>query len=86
MLSGVPEKEDEVVVPAAVRMIAAGRRARPVWLNALGGTTFEVTGDVGHHLREVRAGRQRAAAGPGGRAAGLGAAVHPGAPGAERRQ
>ena len=45
MLSGVPEKEDEVVVPAAVRMIAAGRRARPVWLNALGGTTFELTDD-----------------------------------------
>jgi len=47
MLSGVPEKEDEVMVPAAVRMIAAGRRARPVWLNTLGGTTFEVTGDAG---------------------------------------
>lgn len=47
MLSGVPEKEDEVVVPAAVRMIAAGRRARPVWLNALGGTTFEVTDEDG---------------------------------------
>ena len=47
MLSGVPEKEDEVVVPAAVRMIAAGRRARPVWLNALGGTTFELTDDAG---------------------------------------
>jgi aminoglycoside phosphotransferase len=47
MLSGVPEKEDEVVVPAAVRMIAAGRRARPVWLNVLGGTTFEVSDDTG---------------------------------------
>jgi kanamycin kinase len=45
MLSGVPEKE--VVVPAAVRAVAAGRTTRPVWLNTLGGLTFEVDDDAG---------------------------------------
>jgi kanamycin kinase len=47
MLSGVPEKEDEITVPAAVRMVADGGTTRPVWLNALGGLTFEVWGDTG---------------------------------------
>jgi aminoglycoside phosphotransferase len=46
MLSGVPEKE-EIVVPAAVRAVAAGRDMRPVWLNALGGLTFELDDGVG---------------------------------------
>jgi aminoglycoside phosphotransferase len=46
MLSGVPEKE--VVVPAVVRAVAAGRTVRPVWLNVLGGVTFEVEDDLGH--------------------------------------
>jgi aminoglycoside phosphotransferase len=46
MLSGVPEKED-VVVPAAVRALAAGRDLRPVWLNALGGLTFEMDDGYG---------------------------------------
>jgi kanamycin kinase len=45
MLSGVPEKE--IAVPAAVRAVAAGRTTRPVWLNALGGLTFEVDDDAG---------------------------------------
>ena len=45
MLSGVPEKE--VVVPAAVLTIAGGRAVRPVWLNVLGGLTFEMDGDDG---------------------------------------
>jgi kanamycin kinase len=43
MLSGVPEKE--VVMPEAVRVIAAGRPARPVWVNMLGGLTFEIDPD-----------------------------------------
>jgi kanamycin kinase len=43
MLSGVPEHE--VVMPAAVRAIAAGGPARPVWVNELGGTTFEINPD-----------------------------------------
>ena len=40
MLSGVPETD--VVVPAVVRAVAAGRAVRPVWLNTLGGLTFEI--------------------------------------------
>ena len=40
MLSGVGEKE--IVMPEAVRAVVAGRPARPVWRNPLGGTTFEV--------------------------------------------
>lgn len=48
MLSGVPEKEDEIVVPEVVRRIAAGRATRPVWLNVLGGITFEVEDAAGH--------------------------------------
>jgi aminoglycoside phosphotransferase len=46
MLSGVPEKED-VVVPAAVRAVAAGCGLRPVWLNVLGGLTFEIDDGYG---------------------------------------
>jgi aminoglycoside phosphotransferase len=46
MLSGVPETD--VVVPAVVRAGAAGRPIRPVWLNTLGGLTFEIR-DVEQH-------------------------------------
>lgn len=45
MLSGVPEKE--IVVPGLVRDVAAGRPLRAVWLNILGGVTFEVEGEDG---------------------------------------
>jgi kanamycin kinase len=34
----------EVQVPAAVSELAAGRVVRAVWLNELGGTTFEIGG------------------------------------------
>jgi kanamycin kinase len=40
MLSGVPERE--IFIPEAVLDVAAGRAIRPVWLNVLGGVTFEV--------------------------------------------
>ena len=43
MLSGVPEKE--TVIPAAVREVALGRPLKPVWVNALGGVTFELDDD-----------------------------------------
>ena len=43
MLSGVPERE--IVIPEVVLSVAAGRTLRPVWLNVLGGVTFEVTDD-----------------------------------------
>jgi aminoglycoside phosphotransferase len=46
MLSGVPEKE-HVIVPAAVRAVAAGRAVSPVWLNVLGGLTFEMNDEYG---------------------------------------
>jgi aminoglycoside phosphotransferase len=46
MLSGVPE-EEHVVVPAAVRAVAAGRAVSPVWLNVLGGLTFEMNDETG---------------------------------------
>jgi aminoglycoside phosphotransferase len=46
MLSGVPERE--IAVPDAVLSVAAGRTLRPVWLNVLGGVTFEV---VDHDAR-----------------------------------
>jgi kanamycin kinase len=39
-LSGLPEQD--VAMPGVVRAIAAGRRTRPVWINELGGTTFEI--------------------------------------------
>ena len=42
MLSGVPERE--ILIPEAVLSVAAGSELRPVWLNALGGVTFEVIG------------------------------------------
>ena len=56
MLSGVPEKED-VVVPAAVRVVAAGLEMQPVWLNVLGGLTFELLGgDTGSFVKFAPAG------------------------------
>jgi kanamycin kinase len=45
MLSGVPEQD--VMVPPVVRRVAAGRPMRAVWLNGLGGVTFEVDDDDG---------------------------------------
>jgi kanamycin kinase len=41
--SGLPRLD--VVVPAPVRAVAAGRPVRPVWQNELGGLTFEVGAD-----------------------------------------
>jgi aminoglycoside phosphotransferase len=45
MLSGVPEQE--IMVPSVVSRVAAGRPTRAVWLNILGGVTFEVEDDDG---------------------------------------
>jgi aminoglycoside phosphotransferase len=45
MLSGVPEQE--IVVPIVVSRVAGGRPTRAVWLNMLGGMTFEVDGGDG---------------------------------------
>jgi aminoglycoside phosphotransferase len=45
MLSGVPEQD--VMVPPVVSRVAAGRPTRAVWLNGLGGVTFEVDDDDG---------------------------------------
>ena len=43
MIAGPPEEQaDHVTVPAAVRAVADGRTIRPVWVNVLGGVTFEV--------------------------------------------
>lgn len=40
LLSG--ELKTDIAVPEAVRVLAAGRPLRPVWVNVLGGTTFEI--------------------------------------------
>ena len=40
VIAGRPLREVEI--PAAVQQVAAGRLARPVWENELGGLTFEV--------------------------------------------
>ncbi|BDZ48209.1 putative phosphotransferase [Frondihabitans sucicola] len=43
----IPDEDDVIPVPAAVTAIAAGDAIRPVWLNELGGITFELgEGDV----------------------------------------
>jgi kanamycin kinase len=55
MLSDVPEKE--IAVPDAVRVVAAGRPTRPVWLNVLGGVTFEIeSGDAHSFVKFAPAG------------------------------
>jgi aminoglycoside phosphotransferase len=43
LLSNMPGTDVEV--PAAVLAVAAGRPLRPVWVNVLGGTTFEMLDD-----------------------------------------
>ena len=42
MLSGVPEKEDGRRARRRAGRRRPGRDVRPVWLNALGGLTFEL--------------------------------------------
>lgn len=43
MIAGPPEEDvGHVAVPAAVADVAGGRAIRPVWVNVVGGVTFEV--------------------------------------------
>ena len=44
LLSNMPRTD--IVVPEAVRTVAGGRPLRPVWVNVLGGTTFEMRDEV----------------------------------------
>ncbi|MFJ3384393.1 MULTISPECIES: phosphotransferase [unclassified Curtobacterium] len=50
--SSIPSPDAHVPVPAALDAIAAGRRLVPVWVNAIGGTTFRVGGSGGADTAE----------------------------------